>query len=58
MEILKEIFCQKLIVSNFISTFLDQMKPKIGQPWSPKYSAPLFQNIWIRPFFRYLHCKD
>ena len=35
MKILIEIFCQKPIVSNVISTFLDHLKPKIffaGQP--------------------------
>ena len=29
MKILIEIFCQKLVVSNIISVFLDHLKPKI-----------------------------
>ena len=36
MKILIEIFCQKLVVSNIISAFLDHLKPKVffaGQPW-------------------------
>ena len=38
LKTLIEIFCQKLIVSNVILTFLDHLKPKIffvGQPWWP-----------------------
>ena len=52
LKILKEVFRQKLIVSNVILTFLDHPKPKIffvGQPWWLWKSAPLFQNLWIRP---------
>ena len=36
LKILKEIFSQKLIVSNVILALLDHLKPKIffvGQPW-------------------------
>ena len=36
LKMLREIFCQKLIVSNIILAFLDHLKPKIffsGQPW-------------------------
>ena len=47
LKILIEIFCQKLIVSNVISAFLDHLKPKIfftGQPWR------LFKKVWIRPW--------
>ena len=29
LKMLTEIFCQKLIVSNIILAFLDQLKPKI-----------------------------
>ena len=38
LKMLIEIFCQKLIVSNVILAFLDQLKPRIfffGQPWWP-----------------------
>ena len=52
LKILTEIFCQKPIVSNVILAFLDNLKPKIffvSQPWWPAYSAPPFQNLWIRP---------
>ena len=37
LKILKEIFCQKFIVSNVILASLDRLKPKnffVGQPWS------------------------
>ena len=47
MKILIEIFWQKLIVSNVISTFLDHLKHKIffaGQPWWLTWSAPLFKK--------------
>ena len=38
LKMLKEIFCQKPVVSNVILAFLDYMKTKIffvGQPWWP-----------------------
>ena len=55
-----EIFCQKLVVSNVILTFLDYLKPNIflvGQPWWPTWSATSFQNLWIYPWaiFCYLY---
>ena len=49
---LKEMFCQKLVVSNVILVFLDYLKPNIffvGQPWWLTESATTFQNPWIRP---------
>ena len=55
LKILLEIFCQKVIVSKAILTFLEHLKLKLFyacQPWWPIYSAPSFQNLWIRPWFR------
>ena len=57
VEILKEKFRQKLIVSKVILAFLDQLKSKfffVGQPWwsfcVESAERPLFQNLWIRPW--------
>ena len=49
-----EILCQKIIVSNIILAFLDDLKPKMFffmKPWWSTYSAASphhpFPNIWI-----------
>ena len=47
-----EIFCQIFIVSNVISAFLDNLKPKFfftGQLWWPTSSAPLFKIPGFAP---------
>ena len=44
LKMLIEIFCQKPIVANVISAFLDHLKP-----WWMTQSANLFQNLLIRP---------
>ena len=53
LEILIEISCQKLIVSNVISASSDHLKPKIffaGQPWWPIYSAPFLKISGTAPY--------
>ena len=47
-----EISCQKLIVSNVISAFLYDLKPKIvfgGHPWWPTQSAPFSKILGSAP---------
>ena len=48
LKILKEIFCQKFIVSNIILACLDHLKPKnlfVGQPGG-LHRAPFFKICW------------
>ena len=55
LKMLKEIFCQKLIVSNVILVFLDHLKRKIffvGQPrWQTESASPLFKISGSAPAF-------
>ena len=53
---LVEIFCQKRMVSDVISAFLDNLKPKmffIGQPWWPTQEnineSLDMGNAWVFP---------
>ena len=53
-----ETFCQNLIVSNFISAFLNNLNPKFfsaGQPWWLTYSTTHHPSPPPSPLNQYAH---
>ena len=56
MKILRQMFCQKRIVSNVILAFLDHLKARMvfrRPTMVADIQRPLpFQNLWIRPCFK------